>query len=108
MIGVIERLRQRQDVAVALSGRADDHLRGLPRGGKARRVTVFDQLVPVFLSAVRDEAHGPQHGGFCLVRREGAQRRFTRQLDVDAQAVGEHSELLDQLRRGAGMALAWM
>ena len=105
MIGVIERLRQRQDAAVALSGRADDHLRGLPRRGKARRVTVFDQLTPVFLSAVRDEAHGPQHGGSCFVRREGAQRRFARQLDVDAQTVGEHPKLLDQLRRGAGDGL---
>ena len=84
---------------------ADDELGALSRRGKARRVLVFDKLLPALLCAVTDLRHRAQDRLPGLVRSKQLEPRLARQLDVHAQAVGQKAELLNKLRRRAGNGL---
>ena len=103
----VKPLRQRQNVPIALRGGPHDHLGGLPRRGKFRRVAVELQLRLGLGGPVPDLGHGGENGGPALVRGQQAQGGLGGQLDVDAQAVRQQAQLVGQprIRPGDGLGV---
>ena len=94
-----------QDVPVGILGGAHDQLGALSRRGEGGRVLVLHQLLSAFRHLVPDEPHGPQDGLPGLVRGQRLQTLLGGQLDIDAHAIRQQTQLLHQLRRRAGDGL---
>ena len=94
-----------EDLQVGLGGGAHDELGGLPRRGEPGRVAVLHQLLLALGNAVPQKAHGGQNVGLFLVGRQQLQACFRGQLDVDAHAVGQQTQLGQQSGAGPGDGL---
>ena len=68
-------------------------------------MTVQGELFPAGGTGHRDLLHGPEDGVPPLVRGQQVQAALAGQFHVDAQAVGEVTQLLHKLRAGAGDGL---
>ena len=76
-----------------------------PAGAKAGAWLIFRELGLALARLIADEPHRAQNGALGLVRGQRPQPLFGRQLDVNAQPVGQQPQPVHQLRRRAGDGL---
>ena len=102
---LVHSLGQLEDVMIRLRRSPHDHLGALTGGREPGRFAVEGQFLPVGGSFHCDLLHGPEDGVPPLVRGQQFQAALAGQLHIDAQAVGQKAQLLQQFRAGAGDGL---
>ena len=99
---VIKRRRKQQNVAVALVGGTDDHLRALPRRSEAGRMAETAALLGALQHPLLDVTHRAVDAFIVLVGSQQQQVAFGRDFDIDAHAIGVTPRLGHQFGTGTG------